>query len=419
MFDFNGNVPKTLKLFYQKGLPEEFERLDYIESTGTQFLDIGYEATKNTGIFADFQFTSTTAQQRLFSSINKNASGTTTPFRFEFYINGGGHYAYAYNDDQGNWVSTYINANTNRHKLYMNINNSKNIKIDNNPNQNLQGVVTKISGGFTILAHYENGVAKQFSKLKLYSFKITENEEIAIYFIPAKRKSDNEIGLYDVINNIFYTNAGTGEFLGGAYTGDNVKELKYNNITVWKGLPSTYKRLEYIESTGTQYIETNIIGRNLHTALESKCSWSDTSSNLAGGSGSTSSGGIHFVKDNNVIRTGGNFNGYNYTVNEVVIVKVYYDAQGRRVVNVNGNQVSVGSAYNAQDGNVNILKLSNNPNQSGKTYWFKIYNDDTLVFYGIPAKRKSDDVIGLYDVVNDVFYTNSGTGDFIAGNEIS
>jgi hypothetical protein len=29
--------------------------------------------------------------------------------------------------------------------------------------------------------------------------------------------------------------------------------------------------------------------------------------------------------------------------------------------------------------------------------------------------RKSDNVIGLYDVINGKFYTNSGTGEFIKG----
>ena len=30
----------------------------------------------------------------------------------------------------------------------------------------------------------------------------------------------------------------------------------------------------------------------------------------------------------------------------------------------------------------------------------------------IPAKRKSDNVIGLYDMVSRQFFTNSGTGSF-------
>ena len=46
--------------------------------------------------------------------------------------------------------------------------------------------------------------------------KISENGILIRNFIPCYRKSDNEIGLYDIVNNVFYTNQGTGEFLKGS-----------------------------------------------------------------------------------------------------------------------------------------------------------------------------------------------------------
>jgi hypothetical protein len=50
-----------------------------------------------------------------------------------------------------------------------------------------------------------------------------------------------------------------------------------------------------------------------------------------------------------------------------------------------------------------------------KLYSFKIYVEDLLVRDFIPCQRKSDSALGLYDIVNKIFYTNSGTGSFIAG----
>lgn len=47
----------------------------------------------------------------------------------------------------------------------------------------------------------------------------------------------------------------------------------------------------------------------------------------------------------------------------------------------------------------------------------KIWDGSTLVRNFIPAKRDSDDVLGMYDTVNDVFYTNAGTQAFIGGAE--
>lgn len=42
----------------------------------------------------------------------------------------------------------------------------------------------------------------------------------------------------------------------------------------------------------------------------------------------------------------------------------------------------------------------------------KIYDDGTLVRDFMPCYRKSDNVIGMYDLVNDQFYTNAWTWTF-------
>lgn len=36
----------------------------------------------------------------------------------------------------------------------------------------------------------------------------------------------------------------------------------------------------------------------------------------------------------------------------------------------------------------------------------------------IPCYRKADNVAGMYDIVNNVFYTNTGSGSFIVGNPV-
>ena len=53
-----------------------------------------------------------------------------------------------------------------------------------------------------------------------------------------------------------------------------------------------------------------------------------------------------------------------------------------------------------------------------RLYYVKIWDNDTLVRDFIPSYRVSDGEIGLYDLVNDEFYSNKGTGTFIKGNDI-
>lgn len=43
----------------------------------------------------------------------------------------------------------------------------------------------------------------------------------------------------------------------------------------------------------------------------------------------------------------------------------------------------------------------------------------TRLFDLVPCYRKADTVIGFYDVVNDVFYTNEGTGTFVKGPDVT
>ena len=74
--------------------------------------------------------------------------------------------------------------------------------------------------------------AANISKLKLYYFNLFYNNNIIRKMIPALRNSDNVAGLYDLVNNEFYTNAGTGTFITGPKIGGttaNVKIYKETN----------------------------------------------------------------------------------------------------------------------------------------------------------------------------------------------
>ena len=51
-------------------------------------------------------------------------------------------------------------------------------------------------------------------------------------------------------------------------------------------------------------------------------------------------------------------------------------------------------------------------------YGCKIWDDDILVRNFVPCYRVSDNKPGLYDLVNDEFLTNSGTGEFTLGPEV-
>ena len=55
------------------------------------------------------------------------------------------------------------------------------------------------------------------------------------------------------------------------------------------------------------------------------------------------------------------------------------------------------------------------PKPSGYFYSCKIYDNDTLVRDFVPCVNSSG-TVGIYDLVNSQFYTNAGTGEFVAGS---
>ena len=54
------------------------------------------------------------------------------------------------------------------------------------------------------------------------------------------------------------------------------------------------------------------------------------------------------------------------------------------------------------------------PIGDGQYHLFEIWDaNDVLKLQGIPALRIADNRPGLYDIVNNYFYTNAGIGEFL------
>ena len=55
----------------------------------------------------------------------------------------------------------------------------------------------------------------------------------------------------------------------------------------------------------------------------------------------------------------------------------------------------------------------------GQYYYVKIYDkNNELVFDGIPCYQKSDEKVGMYDLVTNKFYASAGTKEFSKGDDV-
>ena len=198
-----------------------------------------------------------------------------------------------------------------------------------------------------------------------------------------------------------------------------------HNGTAGNSLPDGYTELEFIQSSGSQYIDTGIYG-NLNTKMEIDFALMATGgSNYAiygAGIGQnsrsftlcTNMGGTYlfpqFDTVERTVRSNLNFVlGQKY---HIVHSKDgwYYDGT-RGATWANPTEFTTPGTIWLFDENGSALA------SSSRIYYVKIYNNNELVFNGIPAKYGND--IGMYDTVSRSFKQNLGNGTFTAGPEIN
>ena len=195
-------------------------------------------------------------------------------------------------------------------------------------------------------------------------------------------------------------------------------------------LPAEFQEVKYLESTGTQYIDTNLVAA---TTMDFELKmWQSTyaKSKIFGSRESSSSQSFALYLSNssnlpvfnfygNILDIEGNFD------NKILIFK-------GKINNSNFKCSIDGTVYYTlpitsplYSGNMYLMTYNNNgspvlPNTLGqfRLYSCKIYDNNTIVRDFVPCYRKADNVAGLYDLVNGVFYTNAGTGSFIVGGNV-
>lgn len=191
-------------------------------------------------------------------------------------------------------------------------------------------------------------------------------------------------------------------------------------------LPAEYQEVEYLESVGGQWINTGITVRN-GTTTEYKVVLKSLFTSLRSGSniiccceyggaagswfGAYSRSGSSYL----TVGGGNNFTEDPYSLSEKTVI---FD--GSKVTAIVGNQIAYRNRSDAFSDTIRFFACRATYYPSlAKIYSAKIYEDDTLIANFIPCYRKSDSKPGMYDTVTKQFFTNSGTGEFIVGNDVS
>lgn len=193
-------------------------------------------------------------------------------------------------------------------------------------------------------------------------------------------------------------------------------------------LPSGYTKLEYIESSGTQYINTGV--RNFSTQFTRvvlDVDWLSGVGCYFGFNHSTTLRWFANAYSSTSIHSGYMEENKSATVS-TVIGRYTVDKNGSSTT-VNGVKIQHNSADTTISGSILLLALGIISGVTDIADAARIYSCEissasistgsiTIERKFVPCKTPSGEV-GLYDEANDVFYNNAGTGTFIAGPEVS
>ena len=227
----NPDYPQDIQVVHGKQyvkfrdtLPKEYTRVDYIESSGTQYIDTGYKPNSNTKYDLDALIKSTGTTKYLISARE------TTGNRYKNTI-------YIYSDRK---ISASYGTNYNNTSNYYTANTKKNFKLDKNlfyvDNELLwtfeeETFTNSLNCILFACNTVDGGGISYYSDMQLYACKIYDNDVLVRDFIPCYRNSDNEVGLYDLVNGVFYTNQGTGTFTYGSEISNTYElNLKSKNL---------------------------------------------------------------------------------------------------------------------------------------------------------------------------------------------
>lgn len=208
---FKGKVKITGE-FIITDFQKNYQQVEYIASSGKQYIDTGVSINGDYTLYGD-------------GYIPDGESGSfidgfaSTSIRTGFLINNTSSYRYAYY-----WFgvnNTFVNLNSEDIDLksrFQTTQNKNGITFTQNgsvvASSTYNGTSGTNSATINLLRQVQNSYAKH---TVLYNAKIFDGNGTEIHnYVPCYRKNDGVIGVYDLVDGLFYTNAGEGTFNKGS-----------------------------------------------------------------------------------------------------------------------------------------------------------------------------------------------------------
>ena len=217
-------------------LPDGYTELEYIESTGTQYIDTGFKPNQDTRVVAEMQYVTTpTTHTFLFGC---RTSTSSAYFALVYYYS-----SKVFRCDYNTKQIQVAGVPTDKLSIDFNKNNF----ALNGATANHTYATFQSSANMTIFAVNTGGAVGSHATARLYSFKIYDNGTLIRDFVPCTNTSGT-VGLYDMVNGIFYGNAGTGVFTAGVEVESPPVEILDDYTWYHSDIPQTNELNAYLQN---------------------------------------------------------------------------------------------------------------------------------------------------------------------------
>lgn len=397
-------------------LPEGFKKVKYLIANGSQYIDTGYVPTNETGYYLEGQgYKAATGDTFFYGCVNT----TTWADNTRIYAMSTPKLNYGW----GTFSSLSDNAAYLRQEVKVSqnfLNSRKCVMTSNNTDfsANLpQLSFTPNKPLYLFAVNLANTGISGPLEGRIDTFLISEGDQIVRQFVPCL-DADGIPCMYELYTGTAYYNQGSGNFsYPRVYTNDPIN------------LPAGYTKCVYLQSSGTQYIDTLVVPNNeTGVYIEAQCLGNADTIPFGSSNGTQHVIPPHFNTSTKASYWAfgcGRQAAFYYDKGDDLIYKSSVNLYNDRSITLNTEDTKwsglIGNlatkfptiplwlfSYNADNKSIPAVGKF-----VGRIFRAKITQGDTLIHDFVPClDNSSTPKPCMYDLVTDTPYYNKGTGNF-------
>ncbi len=410
-----------------------YRLVEYIQSSGTQYIDTEYYPNPNTRMEAELLFAGAAGSKVGTSpfgcaennglaqfSMNFGASGNQNNEFFTWFEKSHGQGAAVRN--------MHITTRTVRSTFTVNAGTGA-VQYGPTTMTALPKTTTHTVNSMCIFGmRGSDGLVKPLTVfgMRVFGWKIWDGQTLVRDFVPCYRAFDFAGGLLDRVSGRFFANAGSGAF-------------SYDITTYDAALPAAYRQLDGIIATGAQHIVTGVIADSNTTVMVEFTPHAATGQQRVFAARATVASDVTaddlffetYINDSGrwaccctdgpydpAVDTAGLWSSGTAAPSLGNRTALTLDSHGDAFY-VNGvKQVSLArSRTQTSSAPIELMRAGGTAAEygSGKLYAAYIWQDGQLLRNFVPCYRIADGLSGLYDLVSEAFFPSAGDAPFLHG----